>query len=412
MSTASASQSKSANGADKAGRNPLARLFRRKAGASVPPDPPADEDKARGNGRSTALLAAYGLLMLGFAGVVGWLAVNAPDTIAKRQAAIPEIRVDIAGGLSTATPTNGTADQEGTPATDSPRPQQPAQHGGVQPTAPHLPVIEPPVTLTVAPVPGLVEESPRGPLPRIAADGRKPWQIYARPFPASDTRPRIAILMMDMGQSGMATGNALQKLPPTVSFAFTPFAERLDDWVEQSRGKGHEVLLSVPMEPIAYPRDDPGPNALLTSLPPDQNVERLEWALGRTVGYVGITTTSGSKFTGTSPAMRVVIETLRDRGLMYVDPRLTPRSVGGTLAGEVGVPLATLDRVIDAELSRGAIDEQLRDLEGIARNRGAALAFASPYPTTIERLSMWLATVADRGIAIVPVSAIADRQKP
>ena len=42
-----------------------------------------------------------------------------------------------------------------------------------------------------APVlPALVEEGPFGPLPRIAADGRRPFLAYARPFAADDRDPR------------------------------------------------------------------------------------------------------------------------------------------------------------------------------------------------------------------------------
>src|SRR5690242_18067767 len=43
--------------------------------------------------------------------------------------------------------------------------------------------------------PALVEDSPFGPLPVIAADGRSPMTAYARPFEAKDKRPRIAIVV-------------------------------------------------------------------------------------------------------------------------------------------------------------------------------------------------------------------------
>ncbi|CBS87620.1 divergent polysaccharide deacetylase family protein [Azospirillum lipoferum] len=347
---------------------------------------------------SKPLLGAAALVAVGYAGLGGWLALNADSTREAWQASIPSATMAVAPLPPPPKPEPKVV----APATPLPTDAAPLPLPGAQAAA---------VTLVPAPVPGLVEDSRNGPLPRIAQDGRKPWQVYARPFPATDKRPRVAIVMSDLGLSGVTTGNALAKLPPGITLAFLPYAERLDDWVERARTKGHEVMLSVPMEPLNYPRDDPGPNALLTMLGPDRNMERLEWSLGKAVGYVGITSTTGSKFTANPAAMQPVIDALKARGLLLVDSRINPKSVAGPLANLAGVPRALGDRVIDRDLSRGAIDDQLRELEELAKTNGAAVGFASPYPTTIERLNLWLTALADRGIALAPVSAVVNIQK-
>ncbi|MFS2010983.1 divergent polysaccharide deacetylase family protein [Azospirillum sp. CT11-132] len=347
---------------------------------------------------SKPLLAAVALVAVAGSGLAGWLALNGEATREAWQASIPAATVAVAPLPPPPVPEPKAA----APAAPLPTDAAPLPLPGVPAAA---------VTLVPAPVPGLVEDSRNGPLPRIAQDGRKPWQVYARPFPATDKRPRIAIVMSDLGLSGVTTGNALAKLPPGITLAFLPYAERLDDWVERARTKGHEVMLSVPMEPLNYPRDDPGPNALLTMLGPDRNIERLEWSLGKAVGYVGITSTTGSKFTANPAAMQPVIDVLKARGLLLVDSRVNPKSVAGPLANLAGVPRALGDRVIDRDLSRGAIDDQLRELEELAKTNGAAVGFASPYPTTIERLNLWLTSLADRGIALAPASAVVNIQK-
>ena len=376
----------------------LARLRRRRSEDGFD-DVPAPKKRRPLSPLAKTLLGAYAVVALGLGGLAGWLTLNAEHTTEAWHAAIPRMQVPVQGAQIPAPPPAAA-----TPAQPAPPPAAAA--------APPFPVaVNEPVTLTAAPVPGLVEDSRSGPLPRIAEDGRKPWQVYARPFPATDRRPRIAIVLAEMGISGVTTSNALQKLPPTVTLAFVPYAERLDNWVERARSKGHEVMLSVPMEPQNYPRNDPGPNALLTMLPPERNMERLEWSLGKAMGYVGITSTTGSKFTASADAVTPVIEAMKARGLMVLDARASPRSVAGTLAGQAGVPRAFADRVIDRDLSRGAIDDQLRELEAIAKANGAAVGIGAPYPSTIERINLWLTGLADRGIAIVPVSAVANMQK-
>ncbi|HYH19135.1 MAG TPA: divergent polysaccharide deacetylase family protein [Azospirillum sp.] len=376
--------------------------------------------------KPVALLAAFGALALALAGVGGWLALNGEETTLAWEAGIPQVKVAVKGATPPPPP------QPADPAAPAPTPQTVAQ----APAAPTAPAAPPPalsapinsappipappipapqadafVTLTPAPAPGLVEETRAGPLPRVAEDGRKPWQVYARPFPATDKRPRIAILMTDLGVSGVTTGNALQKLPPQVTLAFVPYGERLDSWVERARGKGHEVMLSVPMEPLNFPRDDPGSNALLTSLSPERNIERLEWSMSRVSGYTGITTTTGSKFTGNADALKPVMDTLKQRGLLFVDARVNPKSQAAAIAGQTGVPRAFVDRVIDRDLSRGAIDDQLKELEAVAKAQGAAIGLGFPYPSTVERINLWLTGLQDRGFVLAPVSAVVNLQK-
>ncbi|TWA86520.1 hypothetical protein FBZ83_102312 [Azospirillum brasilense] len=399
---------------ERSGPGLLARLRRRKAGGDSDDAPRARKERRPLSPLAKRLLGAYAVLALGLGGLAGWLVMNAEHTTEAWRAAIPSVEVAVKGAQPPAVPAAPPATAAAVPVQPAPATPTaaPAPPPAAAPPPPPLAVaVNEPVTLTPAPVPGLVEDSRNGPLPRIAEDGRKPWQVYARPFPAADRRPRIAIVLAEMGISGVTTGNALQKLPPTITLAFVPYAERLDNWVERARSKGHEVMLSIPMEPQDYPRNDPGPNALLSMLPPERNMERLEWSLGKAVGYVGITSTTGSKFTANPDAVTPVVAAMKARGLMVLDARANPRSVAGTLAGEAGVPRAFADRVIDRDLSRGAIDDQLAELETIAKTNGAAVGIGAPYPSTIERINLWLTGLADRGIAIVPVSAVANMQK-
>ena len=139
--------------------------------------------------------------------------------------------------------------------------------------------------------------SPDGLLPKICVDGRRPWQVYARPFNNSEPRPRVAIVLSGLGLSSAATESAIQGLPGGVTLAFHPYADNLQQWINLARAAGHEVLINLPLEPLDYPKDDPGPQALFTAFKPVENIERLNWALSRVTGYTGVSTHMGSRFT-------------------------------------------------------------------------------------------------------------------
>jgi len=256
-----------------------------------------------------------------------------------------------------------------------------------------------------------VEHGNAGPLPVIAPDGRTPWQVYARPFDRTDRRPRIAILIVGLGLSGAASEAAINDLPGAVTLVFNPFTPQLDEWIGRARAAGHEVLLSLPMEPADYPRVDPGPKTLLTSLDKQQNLERERWVLTRVTGYVGVVSLNGSRFTTSKADLLPILDEIKSRGLMFVDSRTTDQSVAASLAKSIGLPHAVSDLVLDRQAARDAIDQRLQQLETLARQNGVAVGITSDvYPVTMERVALWFQGLAQKGIVLAPVSATADMQ--
>lgn len=271
---------------------------------------------------------------------------------------------------------------------------------------PKLPRIALGPPLRRAPEPGLGQNSVHGPLPIIGADGRKPWRVYARPFAQADKRPRVAIVISGLGLSSAATDAAIQGLPGAVTLAFAPYADRLGEWIRLARAAGHEVLLNVPMEPLNYPEYDPGPQALLTTLSPRKNHDRLMWTLGRASGYVGVADFMGSRFTMSREHLAPVLTALKRRGLIFLDSNTAPRSMVPIVAPELGLSWIDNQRFIDDRASREAIDERLAEIEKIARKTGRIVAMGSPYPVTLERVATWARELNRRGVVLAPVSAL------
>lgn len=293
-----------------------------------------------------------------------------------------------------------------TPSPAAPTPVAPpvASQGGPAPTVAQF--------LVPAPDPALVEDTPLGPLPAIAKDGRQPWQVYARPFDRADKRPRIAIIITGLGLDGDKTRQAIERLPPAVTLSFDPYARQLVQQINTARAAGHETLIDLPMEPTDYPRQDPGPATLLTTLDDSQNIARLNWVLSRAAGYVGVTGLSGSRFTGSRQSVQPVLVVLKQRGLLFVDSRASEQSIAASLARAIGAPWAVNDRLLDGEPSRDGVDKALSDLEERARRFGAALGIGTPYPITLERITAWAPSLSGKGLVLAPTSAIANSQPP
>jgi len=165
------------------------------------------------------------------------------------------------------------------------------------------------------------------------------------------------------------------------------------------------------MEPFDYPDNDPGPQTLLTSLNPEQNVDHLHWFLARFSGYVGVTSLMGARFIATGDALSPVIREIGKRGLIWFDDGSSPRSAAAQISGAANVAFAKADAVIDAVPTAADIDNALARLESIAKSRGIAVGAASALPVTTARIAEWAKAAEARGILLVPISMVANRAK-
>ena len=259
--------------------------------------------------------------------------------------------------------------------------------------------------LAAAPDPRLVERSRFGPLPRIGSDGALPAHVYARPAPAIAAQPRIAILVTGLGIGEAVTLEALTRLPPDVTFAFAPYAADLDRLVGWARESGHEVMLQLPLEPFDYPDSDPGPHTITVAGSAAENLERLHWVLGRFAGYTGLVTLMGAKITADEAALTPVLTEIAARGLTFVDDGRSGRSI--VRNGRMGAaPTRRADVVVDAVPRPDAIEAELARLEKLAGEQGTVLGTASATPGSIEAIARWSRGLGQRGITLVPVSAI------
>jgi polysaccharide deacetylase 2 family uncharacterized protein YibQ len=315
------------------------------------------------------------------------------------------------------------------PAVPEPAPPEPPpaalQRAEAAPAAPltpvALPVAPPPPPLAEArarpalaepviapPDPALLEPSRHGALPRLGPERRSSIRTYARAFDREDPRPRVALILGNLGMHGQHSEEAIRRLPGAVTLAFSPYAQRPEPLLDRARARGMELLISLPMESEGHGlRADPGDRALLTALTIGDNLDRLDWALSRIQGQVGVLGAligmRGERFAANAELLGTVQATVTNRGLLYVDAR--PGAPSPALAFG-----RTVDLVLDEPPTRGEVERRLRELEEIARANGSALGYAGdPLPSVVAAIAAWGAGVEERGLVIAPVTALIRR---
>lgn len=361
--------------------------------------------------QKTAIAIALAVYVLVMAGLGAWLFLNREITQQKRSLQTPTVTAWLPG-KEPKVPDSwaGKKPQEEQAAPEA-KPEAPAAQEPASET-PAAPEASPVATETPAPAEATPSVDETAAPPATAPATVAKWQKYARPFDARDNRPRIALVIADLGLSTALSDAAIKDLPPEVTLAFSVLTEDLEAWITKARTAGHETVLAVPMEPENYPQNDPGPNALLLGLPAKENVERLRRGMARADGYVAVMPSMGEKFVLDEKQMAPVLDTVHDEDVMVLDGTLLRDSMIAPLSRLGRIPFARADQRLDAAISSRTLQQQLEALEVLAREKGYAVGLVVPYPAAFTQLAEWAAKLTDKGFALAPVTALSSQNLP
>ena len=232
---------------------------------------------------------------------------------------------------------------------------------------------------------------------------------FMPPAPGFPDGPLMTIIMDDLGRSPL-TAEMLVSFAEPVTFAILPGEPHAVQVAEIAHAADHEVMLHVPMEPQGYPAVNPGDDALFVAQSDAEIRRRFDLLLGRIPYVTGTNNHMGSRFTEDARALSPVMESLREKGLFFIDSRTTGQSRVTEIARQFGVPTMDRDVFLDNVAEVSAIVREIKRLENKARRQGSAIGICHPYPETLEALRRELPEMHGRGITVVPVSVLLQKQ--
>ncbi|MFI5142405.1 MAG: divergent polysaccharide deacetylase family protein [Thermoanaerobaculales bacterium] len=200
------------------------------------------------------------------------------------------------------------------------------------------------------------------------------------------TSARLAIVLDDAGES-LEIVQEVAKLPASVAVAVLPNATHSAEVARALSSLGREVLLHMPMEPVANHGTGPGPGAVEVGLTEDAVRERLDSALATVAVAKGVNNHMGSRATADAATMRAVMIELHRRGLYFLDSRTTADTVAESEARANGVPALHRDIFLDVVGEPDAVQQALTQAMARAREKGSALAIGHVHPVTLAVLA-------------------------
>jgi len=218
-------------------------------------------------------------------------------------------------------------------------------------------------------------------------------------------RPKIAIVIDDLGDKDKISQELLHWDFP-ITFAilpFTPFSTRL---AGEAHRQGKEVILHLPMEPRGYPQIRPGEGVLLREMDEDRLLRQLSKDIEAVPYITGVSNHMGSRLMEDPEKMKTVFSELKRRGLFFLDSRTTPQTVGLQVAQSIGLKAMERSIFIDNSSTEEDIKGQLEQLIQLSLSRGKAIGIGHPHPSTIKSIKEMIPRMKERGIDLVPLSAV------
>jgi polysaccharide deacetylase 2 family uncharacterized protein YibQ len=257
--------------------------------------------------------------------------------------------------------------------------------------------------LIKAPIEGLSRQTPYGDIPAKSESGDTAFIRYAKPFRSAVNAKNVAIIIGGLGLNPEITTRAILDLPEEVTLSFAAHSPQLQNWINQARENGHEVLIEIPMETEGSLPNRTNRTLIVTD-DIAANTRNLDWLLSRASGYFGVTNYNGDKFLSRSDLVAPMMSYLSNAGLSFVFDSSFEAIALPALATSAKLPFIETELVLDDVNNKTIIETNLGQLGEKARSGGSPIGIGFAYLNTIDAVTIWAAAAPEKGLVLVPAS--------
>lgn len=228
---------------------------------------------------------------------------------------------------------------------------------------------------------------------------------YRVPIEVTSRRPKIAIIMDDMGRS-INTFQKLLDLDLIVTPAIMPETASATKAALLFQDAGREYMIHIPMQPKNYPAINPGRNALLLGQSETETRQLVRHYMEKVPGAAGGNNHMGSGYTQSRTAMRIVLDELQQASLFFIDSKTIGNSVAYDEARRMKLPTAARQIFLDNKDDVTYIRQQIRKMVRMSDDRGEVIAICHPHSETLQALRQELPWLKQQQVDFVAASVL------
>jgi polysaccharide deacetylase 2 family uncharacterized protein YibQ len=170
------------------------------------------------------------------------------------------------------------------------------------------------------------------------------------PAPVGDAiePARLALVMYGFGESAAAADSFFALRAP-FAVAVLPGSKEGERTLDRARERQREIVLHLPLEPINYPRINPGPGTILVSMSPRRIADIVRRHLGKAGAVTAVANHMGSLATQDMAVMTALYRELKRRNVAFLHMTPAPGAVCKSLSADMGVNYDEPDEIVDGE---------------------------------------------------------------
>lgn len=198
-------------------------------------------------------------------------------------------------------------------------------------------------------------------------------------------KKKLSIVIDDMGYNKKLTLKfASLNLP--LAYSFLPDAVFSTVLSNRLYEKGYTVMIHMPSQPIDYPKDDPGKNAIYTNTSKERTLFLLNRAYKKVPHAAGLNNHMGSAILLDKRHLDYIMEFLRKNRLFFVDSATIQHSLGCREAGKFKVLCAKREVFLDNKKDIDYIKHQINIAIEMLKKRNEVLAIGHCNRVTYEAI--------------------------
>jgi polysaccharide deacetylase 2 family uncharacterized protein YibQ len=187
----------------------------------------------------------------------------------------------------------------------------------------------------------------------------------------------IALVLDDNGYN-LEQSQTFIALPFPLTLSVLPSLKYSRQVAQEAIAQGKEVILHCPME--SYEGNQwLGPGAIFVSMSEEEIKKQVEADLYDVPGATGVNNHMGTRATEDARVMRAFLSYLKERGLYFLDSKVTAGSKASQIGRELKATVLENDLFLDHDPDPQAIRENMKRLGEIARKKGVAIGIAHVY---------------------------------
>lgn len=231
---------------------------------------------------------------------------------------------------------------------------------------------------------------------------------YAESAEYKKNKAQMAIVIDDFGYFSGNLLNDFNQLHPNLTYAILPGLPHSQKVMEKAAASGHETIIHIPMEPISYPKANPGKNAIYVQLSPKEIIKRVQGYIDDLPLCKGANNHMGSLATADEDVMNVVLKVLKDNDKYFIDSRTTASSVAYSTAQQLLMPSLENQMFLDSpDMSEKTLQTKLNRVKRLAENNDKFVIITHcTSRQKYEYLKKFLNQIKDLDIEIVPASQL------